>query len=424
MYRYRSTPTRAYVVLLPISLVLAGGFCAAQEDGAPEVTRESTAPIRPFETAAEKRIREVLDELTTLDVIDAPLDEVLRYFETLHHIEIEIDARALLDWPLERELLVTSRLDGVSLRSALDLILSELDLAYLIDSEVLQVTTYHEAGTRFQTVLYPVFDLLAPIEDESVDVGDASDYQQLIDLINLNVKIYDGTRAIRGYHGSLIIRETEEAHRQISELLQALRQYQARDNAMSNHVPIRVGETEANSAIRAKLLERTTLDFVDTPLVDVLKYLGDYHGLQIKMNRTAIDDIGVDTTVPITRKLTNVSLRSALELMLAELDLALLIEPGMLVVTSIEEYEDHQSTVIYPAADLMPLTENNLYDHDELSDMIYTFVDPTSWPEGTGPGAIREFCGAIIFTQMEEAHRHTIELLQGLRKLKSASPAE
>lgn len=421
MHGYRSKITHEHAIFMIVSLLLVSDPCTAQEDDVTTTARAATTPIRLGETAAEKRIREVLGEPTSLDVIDAPLNEVLRYFEQLHHIEIEMDARALLDQPSEHELLVTCRIEGVPLRTVLNFILSGLDLTYLIDSDVLQITTCEEARARLKTVIYPVFDLLAPIEDDSLDVEDAFDYQQLIELINLNVKSYGEITPIRGYDGSLIISETEKGHWQIFELLQGLRQYQASDSAMSNHEPIRVGETEAESAVRAKLSERTTIDFVDTPLIVVVRYLGDRHDLQIEMNRSAFEDLGIDTSAAVTRKLNDVSLRSALDLILAELDLAFLIEPGMLIVTSKEGYKDQQRTVIYPTTDLTHLTENNRYGHNELSVLIYTFVDPTSWPEGTGPGVIREFCGAMVFTQMEDVHRHTIEFLRGLRTLKSIS---
>jgi len=58
---------------------------------------------------------------------------------------------------------VTRNLSGVSLRSALRLMLKDLDLTYVIRDEVLLITTPEEANAKLVTKVYPVADLVLPI---------------------------------------------------------------------------------------------------------------------------------------------------------------------------------------------------------------------------------------------------------------------
>ena len=58
---------------------------------------------------------------------------------------------------------MTVDLKGISLRSALRLMLKELSLTYLIKDEVLLITTPEEADNQLSTKVYPVADLVLPI---------------------------------------------------------------------------------------------------------------------------------------------------------------------------------------------------------------------------------------------------------------------
>ncbi len=112
---------------------------------------------------AEKKIQKELGEPTTIDFIDTPLEDVLNYLEDLHEIEIELDLRALDDLGIDSGSPINRSLQGIALRSALRLMLDDLDLTYIIDNEVLIITSVEEAETRLVTKVYPVADLVVPI---------------------------------------------------------------------------------------------------------------------------------------------------------------------------------------------------------------------------------------------------------------------
>ena len=111
----------------------------------------------------ERRIYDALDKEMLLEFTDAPLSEVIDYIKTAADIPIIIDKRALDDVGLGSDTPLTVSLNGVTLRSALKLMLKELDLTYVIRDEVLKITTPEEAENELLTKVYAVADLVLPI---------------------------------------------------------------------------------------------------------------------------------------------------------------------------------------------------------------------------------------------------------------------
>jgi hypothetical protein len=114
----------------------------------------------------EKRIYDALEkEVPALEFTETPLSEVLDYIESTSEIPIQIwvDKRALDDAGLGTDTPVTISLAGIKLRSALKIMLKELELTYVISDEVLKITTPEEADSQLLTKVYPVADLVMPI---------------------------------------------------------------------------------------------------------------------------------------------------------------------------------------------------------------------------------------------------------------------
>ena len=56
---------------------------------------------------------------------------------------------------------------------------------------------------------------------------------------------------------------------------------------------------------------KTEVDFVDSPLQDVIALLQDMHGIPIKLDTNALKEAGVDPGTPVTCSVSGVPLRSA-----------------------------------------------------------------------------------------------------------------
>jgi hypothetical protein len=98
---------------------------------------------------------------------ESPLRDVKQAIEDQFRIPVEIDARALEDAGLDLDTPVTANLSGVSLRSALKRMLGPLDLAYIIKDEVLLITTKEKAEENLVVKVYPVADLVLPVDPGS-----------------------------------------------------------------------------------------------------------------------------------------------------------------------------------------------------------------------------------------------------------------
>ncbi len=88
--------------------------------------------------------------------------------------------------------------------------------------------------------------------------------------------------------------------------------------------------------IRKQLQENTEVDFDNTQLRDVATYLSDRHGIEVQLDNTALDWVGINDETPVTRKVKNVSLQSALRLILRDFDLTYLITDDVLLITTPE----------------------------------------------------------------------------------------
>ena len=83
------------------------------------------------QSPAEKKIEEALKQPTQIEFVETPLKDVVDYLKDLHHIEIQLDSAALKEAGVDESTPVTKNLKGISLRSALKLLLDELQLKYV-----------------------------------------------------------------------------------------------------------------------------------------------------------------------------------------------------------------------------------------------------------------------------------------------------
>ncbi len=109
---------------------------------------------------------------------------------------------------------------------------------------------------------------------------------------------------------------------------------------VSNSIQEEATGSEAEREIEQILespLHEQGLEFVETPLSEVMKFIGEEYGFEIKIDEVAFKDLELSTDAPVTVQMRNISLRSALRLMLKEHDLTYLVDEGQLVITSEDE---------------------------------------------------------------------------------------
>jgi tetratricopeptide (TPR) repeat protein len=114
---------------------------------------------------AEERIRRALTRPATFDFRESPLSDVLQFLREYAGVNIVADRRGLEDAGVDLDEPITLSLEHVPLKSALNLLLGPLELAYLVRDDVLLITSRAEADAQMTTKVYPAADLVVPIQD-------------------------------------------------------------------------------------------------------------------------------------------------------------------------------------------------------------------------------------------------------------------
>jgi hypothetical protein len=113
----------------------------------------------------EEKIYKALRETTSIDFENTPLADAIEYLKAKHDIEIQLDNKGLVDAALEPSAPVTRKAKGIKLRSALRLVLDDLDLTYVVQDDVLTITSKDKATEIMSVRVYPVADLMTPLYD-------------------------------------------------------------------------------------------------------------------------------------------------------------------------------------------------------------------------------------------------------------------
>lgn len=106
----------------------------------------------------EERIEAALNERTELAFADTPLTDAIDFLKDYHQINIIIDETALQDEGVDPSTPINMELSGITLRSALRLMLKQPGLTYVIDNEVMNITTETEADAVLSTRIYDIAD--------------------------------------------------------------------------------------------------------------------------------------------------------------------------------------------------------------------------------------------------------------------------
>ena len=173
--------------------------------------------------------------------------------------------------------------------------------------------------------------------------------------------------------------------------------------------------------ILAAFEQPTELSFQQTPLQTAIDYLKDRHSIEIQIDGKPLEDGGMGSDTPVTRKLSGISLRSALRLLLGSIDLTYIIKDEVLLITTKEVADAELITRTYPVADLTPGD-----NYDSLINVITATVRPRSWDEVGGPGSVSSVLAAksLVISQTQDAQDEVLQLLRSLRAARKAGGVE
>ncbi len=131
-----------------------------------EMSRRRTADGKSGRgrSPAEEVIYEKLDSQIDAKYVNRPIKEVMEQLSAVLNIPIVVDNRALEEARLDSSQPVTLDLPGsIPLKNALNLMLREYDLTYMVDNDVLNITTQDRKKANVYPKTYRVTDLVTPI---------------------------------------------------------------------------------------------------------------------------------------------------------------------------------------------------------------------------------------------------------------------
>jgi type II secretory pathway component GspD/PulD (secretin) len=127
--------------------------------------KEITLPVIKKKSDAEKQIERSLESPIPMNFKDTPLSQVLSDLRGYQNIDIFVDEKALAENGVSLDRLVTMQLNQVKLKSSLKLMLENVGLTYVVEDDVLKITTKEYARGRLVTKVIPVADLVIPVKD-------------------------------------------------------------------------------------------------------------------------------------------------------------------------------------------------------------------------------------------------------------------
>jgi len=137
----------------------ADPFSSEPPKVAAKKTPAAPKPTRPAST--NERVREALNSPTQMEFVDTPLHDAVNFLKDFHQIEIQLDNRALGDVSVAADNPVSRHLSGLPLKSALRILLGDLNLTYVVNNDVLLITSKFQADRMREVRVYDVTKLVA-----------------------------------------------------------------------------------------------------------------------------------------------------------------------------------------------------------------------------------------------------------------------
>jgi hypothetical protein len=166
---------------------------------------------------SELKVLDKLESDTHVEMVDTTIGEMREWLQQYHEISIIIDHQALADLGLTTDSPVPDiNLRGIRLRDALDIILTQLQLAYVLRNGVLWITSSETAATTLETHVYKLDRSLGASAKELAE--------------NILPKMVDsdswenvgGASSIAVYKDGIIVSAPMQTHWRIKDLLEQI----------------------------------------------------------------------------------------------------------------------------------------------------------------------------------------------------------
>jgi len=186
--------------------------------------QEPWPSVRTSASLVEEKVYKSLSDSTEVEFVDVPVAEALAFLADKHGSPIKLDGRALKELEITSDAPVSLSVKGITLRSALRLLLNDLNLEFIVQNEVILVTSPTRMSKFKEVRIYNVSELTG---DESADY--LADVLRKLDksagpLRNAEGEKIKSSRTIVVYDDTLLVQDTTKGHEVLSRLLRAIEQ--------------------------------------------------------------------------------------------------------------------------------------------------------------------------------------------------------
>jgi hypothetical protein len=176
--------------------------------------------------------------------------------------------------------------------------------------------------------------------------------------------------------------------------------------------------TAKERAIMEALAKPISVEFENNTLSSVLEWLGKALGQDIITDKQALEEVGATYETMVTLKLRNVTARTVLRKILADLNLTYVVKNQSIQVTSIARAKEMVTTRTYYIGDLVNFANPNLppalnqlqmlQNIAVIVNSITSQIDPQSWrnnnPDAPGSITFDPVTMTLIIKQTAEVH--------------------
>ncbi len=162
-----------------------------------------------------------------------------------------------------------------------------------------------------------------------------------------------------------------------------------------------IGPTaQADQNIRGKMTAETKIQFINTPLEEITRYLQQLHNLNVVISPKVWQQIGPEEDFEVSINIEGIRLDSALDFMLEGYDLDWYVQGEMIVITTTTDAAARMSLRAYPLWNI---------DGEKMVELLETTAAPDSWKANDGQGELKVTSGNILMVWQNRRGHELVE---------------
>ena len=350
--------------------------------------------VLPATAVAQANADKRLIQKTTLTGETRTLSQLLEDLCNKHKFKLKIDTESLAAEGIDTSLSISGvQASGITVESALGLILEPLQLVYTVDKGMLSIETRTKADSQLVTITYPLAGLGAVDPDmltNTLEMMCSGLWEELDG---------EGGKIAMISPQAVTISQTRSAHAEIAELL-------SRMSAALTGKRLTPTIIDRNEELLSRALSKpANFPAGEITIEDLADLLRTKLKINVVVSQIALQDEGLDLNTKVTLSGEKQSAIAALLASLAEKELSLLIRHEVLHITTKSMADEQMIVQIYDSRTAKRSAE-------EIATQVIQMKDVGQWEDEDGiGGAATAYGPLVLIRQTSSAHEKLAQQL-------------